>query len=413
MRPLGPNPAAAGRGGGGAAPRRVSILGATGSIGRSTIDLVARGGDAYQVEALIAGRNARLLADQARRLGARCAVVGEEDAYGELKQALAGTWIEAGAGAAAVAEAAGRPVDWVMAGIVGAAGLGPTLEAVRQGAVVALANKESLVCAGEIVLAEAARCGATVLPVDSEHSAIFQAMGGGGRDRIEKIALTASGGPFRTASRERMETATPADALAHPNWKMGRKISIDSATMMNKGLELVEACFLFGMPESRIDVLVHPQSIVHGLVHYVDGSVLAQLGAPDMRTPISCALAWPDRIPTPSARLDLAGIGVLSFEPPDEDRFPALRLAREALRDGGGAPTVLNAANETAVAGFLSGRIGFRDIARVVAATLERVRRPRPATLEDVGSLDEESRAAAAGEMMRLEGADGRGTGGA
>ena len=383
--------------------KRVSILGSTGSVGSNTIELIERRPDAYRVEALTANRNAELLAAQARRVAAALAVVGDEDGYADLKRALAGSGVEAAAGPAAVAEAAGRRADWVMAAIVGAAGLEPTLEAVRQGAVVALANKECLVCAGNLLLEEAARSGAVLLPVDSEHNAIFQVFEFEQRQNVEKIILTASGGPFRTAGREEMRTATPAAAVAHPNWRMGAKISVDSATMMNKGLELIEAHYLFEMPENRIDILVHPQSIVHSLVCYVDGSVLAQLGAPDMRTPIAYTLGWPKRIGAPSARLDLGRIATLTFEPPDAERFPSLSLARDALREGGNAPIVLNASNEAAVDGFLAERIGFLDVARVVEETLCRFEEPAARSVAEVAAVDRAARLAAGEIISRMK----------
>jgi len=379
------------------APRRVTVLGSTGSVGCNTIDLIRRNPDAFEVEALTAYSNVTLLAEQARQLRARCAVVGDAGKYFELKEALSGTGIEAAAGVAAVVEAGNRPAEWVMAAIVGAAGLEATLAAVRRGAVVALANKETLVCAGSLILAEIARNGATLLPVDSEHSAIYQVFDFEHADAVEKIILTASGGPFRTAAREAMATVTPAQAVAHPNWDMGAKISVDSATMMNKGLELIEAHHLFGLPEAQIDIVVHPQSVIHSLVAYADGSVLAQLGSPDMRTPIAYALAWPKRIPTPAKRLDLAAIGSLTFEAPDPIRFPALRLAREALKAGGTAPAVLNAANEVAVDAFLDGRIGFLGIAEAVERTLEAMPAEPLASLEHLREVD-----TAAREQARL-----------
>ncbi len=317
------------------APRRVTVLGSTGSVGANTLDLLERNRDRYVVEALTANSNVALLAEQARRLKPRLAVVADERHYAALKAALAGTGIEAAAGAAAVVEAATRPADWVMAAIVGAAGLRPTLAAVRRGAVVALANKECLVSAGRLMMQEVSAAGAVLLPVDSEHSAIFQCFDFERREGVEKIFLTASGGPFRTLSAAEMEVATPAQAVRHPNWSMGAKISVDSATMMNKGLELIEAHHLFDLPPERIEILVHPQSVVHSLVSYVDGSVLAHLGTPDMRTPIAYALGWPRRMDAPSARLDLAAIGQLSFEAPDFERFPALRLAKAALAGRG------------------------------------------------------------------------------
>ena len=375
--------------------RRVTVLGSTGSIGCNTAELLVADRASYAVEALVASRNAPRLAEQAKALGAKFAVVADESQYGALKDALAGSGVEAAAGTAAVVEAASRPADWVMAAIVGAAGLAPTLAAVRRGAIVALANKEVLVCAGELVTKEAETHGARLLPVDSEHNAIFQVFQSEQRRAIEKIVLTASGGPFRKVSLEAMAAATPAQAVAHPNWRMGAKISVDSATMMNKGLEVIEAHHLFALPSERLDIVVHPQSVVHGLVYYSDGSVLAQLGSPDMRTPIANALGWPDRIPAPSPRLDLAKLAQLTFEAPDPARFPALRVARAALLAGGGAPTVLNAANEVAVAAFLDEQIGFLDIAATVERTLERMPGRRIDALDDVYALDREARATA------------------
>ncbi len=316
--------------------RSVTILGSTGSIGQNTIDLLQRNSDAFTVEALTANRNPQLLAEQARALGARFAAIGEPAHYPALKEALAGTGIEIGCGPQSLIEAAERPAEWVMAGIVGAAGLAPTLAAIRRGVTVAFANKEVLVCAGSLVMEEVTRHGATLLPVDSEHNAIWQCFDRDRAETIDRIILTASGGPFRERTLEEMRRVTPAEAVAHPNWNMGAKISVDSATMMNKGLELIEAHHLFQLPPERVDIVVHAQSIVHGAVVYRDGSVLAQLGSPDMRTPIAYALAWPDRIAAPTKRLDLAAIGKLTFEPPDEGRFPALRVAREALDRGGG-----------------------------------------------------------------------------
>ncbi len=381
--------------------RRVTILGSTGSVGCSTVDLLLRNPERFEVEALTAHRNVALLAEQARRLRPRMVAIADLALGPALKDALTGTGVETSAGAAAVAEAAARPAEWVMGAIVGAAGLAPTLAAIRRGAIVALANKECLVCAGALVIAEARRAGARLLPVDSEHSAVFQVLEGERPETVDRIILTASGGPFRAASLEQMRRVTPAEALAHPNWEMGAKISIDSATMMNKGLELIEAHHLFGLPADRIEVVVHPQSVVHSLVAFVDGSVLAQLGTPDMRTPIAYALAWPDRMKWPAPRLDLAQIGSLTFEAPDPERFPALTLAREALAAGGAAPTILNAANEVAVAAFLAGRTGFLAIARVVAATLERLPGRAIASLAEVQSVDREARGFAEGLIAR------------
>jgi 1-deoxy-D-xylulose-5-phosphate reductoisomerase len=384
---------------GNSAIRRIAILGSTGSVGTQTIDLIERDRDAYEVEALTANGNVALLARQARALNAKFAVVADPRKYAALKEALAGTSIEAAAGPEALIAAAERPSDWVMAAIVGAAGLAPTLAAVKRGITVALANKECLVCAGDLMMREVAERKATLLPVDSEHSAIFQVFDFAQKDKVEKVILTASGGPFRDIERGQMARVTPEQAVAHPNWDMGAKISVDSATMMNKGLELIEAHHLFGLGEDRLDILVHPQSIIHSMVAYVDGSVLAQLGTPDMRTPIAYALGWPRRIAAPSARLNLAEIGQLSFQLPDPERFPAIRLARCALQSGGAMPTILNAANEIAVHGFLARRIGFLDIARIVEDTLERCP-ARPFTnLDDVRRIDESARALAS-ELM-------------
>jgi len=377
--------------------RGVTILGSTGSVGSNTLDLIARQQDTFEVEALTANGNAARLAAQARRVGAKLAVVADEKRYRALKEALAGSGIEAAAGAEAVVEAASRPAEWVMAAIVGAAGLASTLTAVRRGAAVALANKETLVCAGALMTAEVAAHGATLLPVDSEHNAIFQVLDFDRLDAVDRIILTASGGPFRTLTREAMAGVTVAQAVDHPNWDMGAKISVDSATMMNKGLELIEAHHLFGLPEERIEILVHPQSVVHSMVAYVDGSVLAQMGQPDMRTPIAYTLAWPARMAAPVERLDLAQIGQLTFEAPDAERFRALNFAREALRAGGTAPTILNAANEVAVQGFLEGRIGFLDIEATVEGTLDKLPVHPLRALDDVLAVDHEARRVAAG----------------
>ena len=375
--------------------RRVSVLGSTGSVGQNTIELISKGRDAGQefvVEALTAHTNVALLAEQAKILSPNFVAIGDETLSDDLTDALAGTGIAIGAGVAALTEAAARPADWVMAAIVGAAGLNPTLAAIRQGATVALANKEVLVCAGDLVMQEVSAAGGTLLPVDSEHNAIFQVFDFDHPDTVEKIILTASGGPFRDFDLERMASVTPAQAVAHPNWDMGAKISIDSATMMNKGLELIEAHHLFHVPEDKIEILLHPQSVVHSLVSYVDGSVLAQLGAPDMRTPISVTLAWPDRLEFGAETLDLAAIGTLTFEPPDQGRFPALGLARQALQTGGTAPTILNAANEVAVVEFMARRIGFLDIARVVEETLTQIPVAALRSLDDVFETDTSAR---------------------
>ena len=376
--------------------RRVTILGSTGSIGRSTVDLIAREPERFPVEALTAQRNVALLAEQALALNAKLAVIGDDSLLPELRQRLAGSGIETAGGGRALTEAAARPAEWVMAAIVGAAGLEPTLAAVRRGAIVALANKETLVCAGALVIREAALHGATILPVDSEHNAIFQVFDFDAAEKIDRVILTASGGPFRTLSLGEMREVTPAQAIAHPVWSMGAKISVDSATLMNKGLELIEASFLFPVPEERIEILIHPQSVIHSLVSYVDGSVLAQLGTPDMRTPIAVTLAWPGRMPTPAARLDLAAIAKLTFEVPDSARFPAINLARQALQTGGAAPTILNAANEVAVDAFLNGRIGFLDITRIVEQTLARVPSGALDSLDAVRMADGDARRYAA-----------------
>ncbi|MBB4285598.1 1-deoxy-D-xylulose-5-phosphate reductoisomerase [Roseospira goensis] len=375
-------------------PRPVTILGSTGSIGTNTLDLIGRNPGAYRVEALTANGRVDTLAEQARRFSARLAVVADPDRYADLKAALAGTDTEVAAGPEALREAAARPADWVMAAIVGAAGLEPTLEAVHRGATVALANKECLVCAGELFMRAVATHGATLLPVDSEHNAIFQVFDFDQKARIDRIILTASGGPFRTWTREAMASVTPEQAVAHPNWSMGAKISVDSATMMNKGLEFIEAHHIFAMPTDRIEVLIHPQSVVHSMVSYVDGSVLAQLGSPDMRTPIAFTLGWPERMAAPTARLDLGTIGTLQFETPDDTRFPALALVRDVLKAGGAGPTILNAANEVAVAAFLGRRIGFLDITSLVARTVDRMSGGGPlSSLQDVLEADREARA--------------------
>lgn len=352
--------------------RHVSVLGSTGSIGSNTVDVLLqarRQGWQGEVEALIAGRQIDRLIAQAKAVKAKLAVTSESDLYSALKEGLAGTDIEAAAGAQAIMEAAGRPVDWTMAAIVGAAGLRPTLQALKNGGTIGLANKECIVCAGDLMVATARKFGAKLLPVDSEHSAIFQSLTH--PKAAERLCLTASGGPFRARSLAEMAHMTPQQAIAHPNWSMGAKISVDSATMMNKGLELIEAAILFEFDESKIDILVHPQSIIHSYVQYVDGSIIAQLGTPDMRTPIAYAFAWPDRIHVQSPRLDLAQIAMLTFETPDPARFPALNLARNALREGGAAMACLNAANEVAVQAFLDRRIGFLDISRVAEHGLE------------------------------------------
>jgi len=351
--------------------RSVSILGATGSIGSSTVDLIKRSPERFRVEAVTANSNAAALAKIARDTGARVAVLANEAGYAELKSALAGSGIETAAGAAGLIEAAQRPADWVMAAIAGAVGLKPTLAAIERGATVALANKECLVCAGSLFMRRARASGAAVLPVDSEHNAVFQALGAGRREDVSRVILTASGGPFRTWTLDQISAATPEQALKHPNWSMGPKVTIDSATLMNKGLEVIEAHHLFALKPDEIEVLVHPQSVVHGLVEFRDGSVVAQLGPADMRVPIAHCLAYPERLDGPVPRLDLAGLRELTFENPDLVRFPALGLARQAMVTGGAAPTVLNAADEVAVAEFMAGRLSFPGIAGLVEATLE------------------------------------------
>ncbi len=354
--------------------RSVTVLGSTGSIGVSTLDLLTharQGGSDIEIVSLTAGRNVAKLAEQALAWRPKMAVIEDDTLLGELRDRLKGSGVQVSSGKTAVAEAADMNAGWVMSSIVGAAGLAPTLTAARRGALVALANKESLVCAGPALLETARKAGGVVVPVDSEHSAIFQSLQENWKTAVKRLILTASGGPFRTWDRQSMSAASPEQAVAHPNWSMGAKISIDSATMMNKALEMIEAAYLFAMPPEQIDVLVHPQSIVHSMVEYADGSTLAQLGPPDMRAPIAFALAWPDRITWPAPKLDLAAIGSLTFEEPDLDRFPAIALARTALRIGGGAPAAMNAANEVCVAAFLDRRIGFLDIASTVERVVE------------------------------------------
>ena len=385
-----------------AAPRQVTVLGSTGSVGRNTLDLIGRRPGAYAIEALTAGANVELLVEQARAFRPRMAVVGEPERYAALKEGLAGTGVAAAAGPAALIEAASLPAEWVMAAIVGAAGLAPTLAAIGRGAVVALANKECLVCAGDLMMAEVRASGATLLPVDSEHNAIFQVFDSERPEAIERIILTASGGPFLALERAAMAEVTPAQAVAHPVWDMGAKISVDSASLMNKGLEIIEAHHLFRFPEDKIELLIHPQSVIHSMVGYVDGSVLAQLGTPDMRTPIAHALGWPGRMAAPSPRLDLAEIRELTFAKPDLDRFPAPRLARQVLQCGGSAPTILNAANEVAVQGFLAGDIGFLDIPRVVEETLSAIPNGAMNDLDAVYAVDAGAREAAQGLLAAL-----------
>ena len=384
------------------APRTISIFGATGSVGLSTLDLVRQHREQFRVTALTANGHAAELAALAREFDAELAVVADEDAYAALKEALAGSGIEAAAGAEALVEAAKRGADWTMAAIVGCAGLPPTMAAIEAGKTVALANKEALVSAGALMMAAVARSGATLLPVDSEHNAIFQCLAGGRIDQVRKITLTASGGPFRTFSLGEMRAVTPVQAVAHPNWEMGAKISVDSATMMNKGLELIEAHHLFPVGLDKIDILVHPQSVIHSMVEFVDCSTLAQLGSPDMRIPIASTLAWPERIATTCQPLDLATIGQLTFEVPDLERFPAIRLARAAIQEGGAKPAILNAANEVAVAAFLAGEIGFLDIAALAEATLDGYVPNTPDTLDGLFSIDAAARSYARGQMKKV-----------
>ncbi len=372
--------------------RTISILGATGSVGRSTLDLVERSPERFEVIALTGGTNVPELAAAAVRTGARLAVIADQARLPQLEQALAGTACRAAGGHEAMLEAAAGTADWVMAAVVGCAGLEPVMAAVGAGRTVALANKEALVTAGKLMIEAAAKANATLLPVDSEHNAIFQCLAGNRVGDISRLILTASGGPFRLSSVEVMAQATPDQAVAHPNWSMGAKISVDSATMMNKGLELIEAHHLFNMPADRIDVVVHPQSVIHSLVEFIDGSVIAQLGSADMRIPIAYALAWPERMTTPAQRLDLAALQRLEFEHPDRDRFPALGLARDALEAGGSAPIVLNAANEVAVAAFLAGRIAFPEIAAAVARALDAFPVSTPASIAEVIDIDREVR---------------------
>jgi 1-deoxy-D-xylulose-5-phosphate reductoisomerase len=382
--------------------RTVTVLGATGSVGKSTLDLIGRARDRFDVVALTAQNDVDGLAKTARAVDAGRAVIGNPDLFGALKAALSGTAIEVAAGPEAIVDAAAMDTDWTMAAIVGCAGLRPAMAALGAGRTLAFANKEALVSAGDLMIDAARRTGATLLPVDSEHNAIFQCLDRSAPRGVARIVLTASGGPFRTWSREEMARATPEQALKHPNWSMGAKITIDSATMMNKGLELIEAHYLFDMPPARLDVLFHPQSVIHSMVEYVDGSVLAQLGTPDMRIPIAHCLAWPERMETPAQRLDLAAIARLDFEAPDPVRFPALRLARAAMEAGGAKPAILNAANEVAVAAFLDRRITFTGIAAIVEAVLGRYDPDAARTIDDVLAIDAEARRFAGAEMEAL-----------
>ena len=384
--------------------KSLTILGATGSIGTSTLDLVEYDRAAFSIEALTAHQNVAELARLAVKFEARMAVIGEPTLYNELKEALAGTNIKVAAGHKGLIEAAGRPVDITLAGIMGAAGLAPTLEAVKQGNRVALANKECLVAAGALFMSEVKKYKTELLPVDSEHSAIFQALDDHPQGAIDKIVLTASGGPFRCFSKEQLLHVTPAQALKHPNWDMGRKITIDSATMMNKGLELVEALHLFPVTPDQLDVVVHPQSIIHSMVSYIDGSVVAQLGVPDMRTPIAYSLSWPQRMQTPVEKLDLARIASLSFEEPDEERFPALKLARQSMNAGGNSTTIMNAANEIAVEAFLNEELAFMEIPgfceRTIEAVQQKVGDKSPTCVAEVLEIDHVTRKMAQSAIM-------------
>jgi len=372
--------------------RKIALLGATGSIGKSTLDLVERNPDRFRVTAVTAARNVEALADLVRRTGAGLAVIADESRYMDLVELLVGTNCRPAAGEDALIEAALYDCDLVIGAIVGCAGLRPVMAAVEAGRTVALANKEALVTAGALMTDAAVASGAILLPIDSEHNAIFQCLAGADLSNVSRIILTASGGPFRTASAEEIRVATPAQAVAHPNWSMGAKISVDSATLMNKGLELIEAHYLFGLASDRIDVVIHPQSVIHSMVEFIDGSVLAQLGSPDMRIPIAYALAWPERIATPAQKLDLAALSRLDFEAPDLERFPALRLARQALEAGGAAPVVLNAANEITVAAFLDGKIPFREIATLVEEALAGIALDAPSSIGDVLEIDRVTR---------------------
>lgn len=377
--------------------RSITVLGATGSIGDSTLDLVRRNRDQWRVEVLTANGNVDKLAALAREFCAALVVCGDEGCLPALREALAGSGIEAAGGPQALVEAAARPVDMTVAAIVGCAGLAPVMAAAERGGAIALANKEALVAAGDVLMAAVSRGGATLLPTDSEHNAIFQCLAGNSLDHVRSITLTASGGPLRTWSAQQLASATPAQAIAHPNWDMGAKISVDSATMFNKGLELIEAWHLFPVGLDKLKIVVHPQSVIHSMVEYRDGSTLAQLGPSDMRVPIASCLAWPERMETPCAPLDLAALGQLTFEAPDEVRFPATRLCREAAEAGGAMPAVLNAANEAAVAAFLAGHLPFTRIAVVVEETMARYAPPAPHALNDVLAIDHEARVQAMG----------------
>ncbi|MCC3860887.1 1-deoxy-D-xylulose-5-phosphate reductoisomerase [Pseudemcibacter aquimaris] len=379
--------------------KTITVLGSTGSIGCNTLDLIAREPEKYTVKALTANSNVAELAKQAKEHKAEMAVIADDSKLDDLKTALSGTNIIAAAGKDALNEAADMPADWVMSSIVGAAGLRPTLTAVRRGATIALANKECLVCAGEFMMEQVDANNATLLPVDSEHNAIFQVFDFDEAEKVDKITLTASGGPFWNRDVSELGDITPEEAVKHPNWSMGAKISVDSATMMNKGLELIEAFYMFPVEKDQLDIIIHPQSIIHSMVSYIDGSVLAQLGTPDMRIPISYTLGWPHRIKTPSKKLDLTEIGKLEFIKPDEVKFPSINITREVLQKGGSAPTILNASNEVAVSAFLNGKIRFLDIAKIVGHTLDKITVHHMNSLSDVHDVDEEARIVA-GEII-------------
>ncbi len=385
------------------APRSVTILGSTGSVGRSTVDLISGHRGKFAVKVLTANKNVELLAKQARDLKAELAVVADETLYNDLKKALEGSNVKAAAGHKAVIEAAGISCDWVMAAIVGAAGVESTLKAIQQGRTVALANKESLVCAGPFMMDAVRKSGATLLPVDSEHNAVFQVFDNDHRAGIRRVILTASGGPFLRKTRAELAGVTPEQAIRHPNWAMGAKISVDSATMMNKSLEIIEAAYLFNLKSEQIDVLIHPQSIVHSMVEYLDGSILSQMGAPDMRTPIAHTLAWPGRVETTGENLDLTKNINLSFEPIDTNRFSAINLARQALKAGAGHPTVLNAANEVAVEAFLAKKLEFSAIERISEQVLQTVKIKAISDINDVFALDAEARSIAAEVIQALK----------
>ena len=372
--------------------KKVSILGSTGSVGTNTLDLLKRSPKSFKVSALTANTNVNSLVEQAKATNAEFVAIADPKKYIELKKALSGTKIEVAAGPNSIIEAALRDCDFLMASIVGVAGLVPTMEAVKSGKIIGLANKECLVSAGNVFVDAVKLNRATIIPVDSEHSAIFQVFDTNQTKTVRRVILTASGGPFRKFNLKELHNVTCEQALNHPNWDMGAKISIDSATMMNKGLELIEAFYLFPVNQDAIEILIHPESIIHSMVDYIDGSVLAQLAPPDMRIPIAYALGWPKRIKTPVKQLKLEEIGRLSFMAPDQDKFPSLRLAREALKQGGNAPTILNAANEIAVSSFLTGKINFLTITNIVEETLKQINSISLTTIDDVVQTDLEAR---------------------